>query len=105
MLAMKADGMTRVGIWDSAFNLSPVFADVCKIIQEINSTGYLKFTCFLQADLVTEETARLLRQANFTYVDVGLQSSNPKVLSHIGRHSDLAKFVPGVGSSNRKAFR
>jgi hypothetical protein len=105
MLAMEADGMTRVGIWDSAFNLSPVFADVCKIIQKINSTRYLKFTCFLQADSVTEETARLLRQANFTYVDVGLQSSNPKVLSHIGRHSDLAKFVPGVRALEQEGIQ
>jgi len=96
MLAKETAGVTRVGIWDSAFNLSPVFAEVCSIIQEINFDKSLRFTCFLQADLVNAETARLLRQANFAYVDVGLQSSNPAVLSHIGRRSDLSKFVPGV---------
>jgi hypothetical protein len=105
MLAKESDGVIRVGIWDSAFNVSPLFDAVCEMIREINSDKSLRFTCFLLGDRVNEETARVLRQANFAHVEVGLQSSNPAVLSHIGRGVDLAKFVAGVRILEQEGIR
>jgi hypothetical protein len=105
ILAKQSDIVTHVAIWDSAFNVSPVFAPVCKMIQEINSDRRLVFTCFMLAELVDEETARLLRQANITQVDVGLQSSNPTVLSHVGRRIDPVRFVAGVRMLEQEDIR
>lgn len=95
-LAMKTGEETIVSIIDSAFNTSPVFVEFCKMIRELNNDKNLKFTCFVQADLVDEETARLLKESNFTSVEVGLQSTNPKILAKINRSMDIGKFLKGI---------
>jgi len=96
LLARKTGEEMIVSIIDSAFNLSPIFFDFCDMAQEINKDKSLKFNCFIQADLVDEIVAKILKDSNFTGVEVGLQSSNPKVLTNINRHMELARFLKGI---------
>lgn len=95
-LAKETGEEIIVSIVDSALNASPVFVKFCKIVQEINEDNTLKFNCFVQADLVDEDTARLLKESNFTGVEVGLQSTNPQVLANVNRSMDLTQFLRGV---------
>ncbi len=95
-LAKKTGEEMIVSILDSAFNASPVFLEFCEMAQKINKDKTLKFNCFIQADLVDEETARLLKASNFTGVEVGLQSTDPKVLANVNRSIGLAEFLRGV---------
>ncbi len=95
-LARSAGRPTIVSIVDSAFNLSPVFTEFCERAREINQDGLIRFSGFVQADVVTERTARLMKECNFTAVEVGLQSTDPQVLRNIGRDVDKTEFLRGV---------
>jgi uncharacterized radical SAM superfamily protein len=95
-LAKETGEETIVSIVDSAFNVSPVFAEFCRMAQEINQDKALRFHCFVQADLVDEGIARLIKQSNFIGVEVGLQSANPEVLARVNRSLDLNRFLRGV---------
>jgi hypothetical protein len=57
-----------------------------------------RFTYFgeLRGEGVTEETARLLRAANFTEVEVGLQSIEPDAMTRMDRKNNLRAFERGV---------
>ena len=57
-----------------------------------------QFTYFgeLRGEGITEETARLLREANFTEVEVGLQSIEPDAQTQMDRKNNLRAFERGV---------
>ncbi|MFO0823683.1 MAG: radical SAM protein [Gemmataceae bacterium] len=50
----------------------------------------------LRAEGVTPETARLLRAANFSEVEVGLQSIDPDAMRMMDRKNNLRAFERGV---------
>ena len=87
---------TLVGVYDSAFNASPVFYEYCCMIKEINHEKSMNFSAFVLADLVDEKVARLLKDCNFTSIEVGLQSVNDEVLANINRRVDKERFIEGV---------
>jgi hypothetical protein len=95
LLAQKS-GVKRVAIMDSAFNSSPILVEFCQMVQEINQDRSLKFNAFIRADMVDVDTARWLKAANFTDVEVGLQSTNPNALAYVNRPFDIGKFQSGV---------
>lgn len=96
ILAKETGEDVIVSILDSAFNVSPVFVEFCKMAQEINHDHKLKFNSFVQADIINAETARLLKETNFTGVEVGLQSTNPEVLANVNRSINSTRFLRGV---------
>jgi hypothetical protein len=54
---------------------------------------------------VTEETARLLREANFTEVEVGLQSVEPDAMVLMDRKNNLRAFERGVRAMLAQGIR
>lgn len=102
ILAKNIGDNVIVSLIDSAFNNSPIFVDFCKMVQEINKDKTLKFRCFVQADLIDEASARLLKESNFIGVEVGLQSTNPEVLKGINRSMDIDRFLIGVRNLERE---
>lgn len=95
-LARSSGKSMNISILDSAFNTSPVFEDFCRMLQAINQDGLLKFDCFVRADLVDRHTARLLKESNFTGVEVGLQTTNSRALNSIRRSMNLEDFLRGI---------
>jgi len=85
-----------VSICDSAFNTSPVFKSYCEAISEINKDNLLEFRCFVQADLIDDPAARLLKKAKFTSVEIGLQSVHPAILKNVNRVQQPDAFLKGL---------
>lgn len=86
----------RVFIEDSAFNTSPVFEPLCHAIAAINIDKMLEFHCFLLAERLTDRMGTLLKHANITSVEIGLQSANADALRKVCRPVDLDAFLNGV---------
>ena len=55
----------------------------------------------LKAELVDEEMARLLSQANAYNIEIGIQSTNPKTLKAINRTFDKERFKKGIRALNK----
>jgi len=55
----------------------------------------------LKAELVDEEMARLLSQANAYNIEIGIQSTNSKTLKAINRRFDKEKFIKGIRYLNK----
>jgi radical SAM superfamily enzyme YgiQ (UPF0313 family) len=89
-------GASEVFLLDPTLNQRKDFAELLRLVAEENRDG--RFTCFgeLRGEGVTEETARLLREANFTEVEVGLQSIEPDAMSLMDRKNNLRAFERGV---------
>lgn len=94
---IKKSGGRYIYIIDSCLNQTPRFHDLCELFKKVNHDKSLEFQVELRAELITEETARSLSQANVKLAEVGLQSTNPLALKKVGRRYDLEKFKKGVG--------
>ena len=105
ILIKNSSRTSVVSIVDSAFNASPIFIEFCKMAREINRDNCLKFNCFVQADLVDERSAKLLRECNFKGVEVGLQSSNQQILANVNRSVDMKRFLDGIKCLEREGLQ
>lgn len=82
-------------LMDPVFNLDLKRAkEICRFIIAHNR-HHVPFHTELQAELVDEELACLLKKADMRYVEVGLQSSDHEVLANVGRPFDREKFLRG----------
>jgi radical SAM superfamily enzyme YgiQ (UPF0313 family) len=89
-------GATEVFLLDPTLNQRKDFAALLRLIAAENPNR--QFRCFgeLRAEGITETTARLLREANFTEVEVGLQSIDPDAMDLMDRKNNLRAFERGV---------
>ncbi len=72
------------------------FADFLRTLAEGNPSRRFSYFGELRGEGITEETARLLREANFTEVEVGLQSVEPETMTKMDRKNNLRAFERGV---------
>ena len=81
---------------DPTLNQRKDFAGLLRLLAECNP-GH-RFTYFgeLRGEGITEETAVLLRAANFSEVEVGLQSIDPDAMILMDRRNNLRAFERGV---------
>jgi len=96
LLAKKDGRQITISLIDSALNTSPIFHDFCKLVEKVNQDELLKINCFIQADLIDEIDAKLLKQSGFKSVEVGLQTANPEALANVNRYMNVDKFLRGV---------
>ena len=89
-------GLREVFLLDPTLNQRKDFAHLLRLLAEGNPGKRFTFVAELRAEGVTEETARLLREANFTEVEVGLQSVEPDALRLMDRKNNLRAFERGV---------
>jgi radical SAM superfamily enzyme YgiQ (UPF0313 family) len=89
-------GAREVFLLDPTLNQRRDFADFLRVL--IRGNRGQRFTYFgeLRGEGVTEETAGLLREANFTEVEVGLQSIEPEAMARMDRKNNLRAFERGV---------
>jgi tRNA A37 methylthiotransferase MiaB len=104
LLARKAGRPITISLIDSALNTSPIFIDFCKLVEKVNKDGLLKFNCFVQADLINESEAKLMKKSGFNSVEVGLQSANPEVLAKVNRRVKLDRFLKGVQTLKKEGI-
>lgn len=89
--------VAEIYLMDPIFNL---YADrakaICRFVAEHNHRR-LPFHAEVWAEFIDEELARLMRDANFTFLEVGLQSTDDTALATVERRLKLQKFLAGVG--------
>jgi len=89
-------GAREVFLLDPTLNQRADFADLLRLLAECNPGRRFTYFAELRGEGVTEETARLLREANFTEVEVGLQSIGPDAMKLMDRKNNLKAFERGV---------
>ncbi len=84
-------------LMDPIFNLNAVRAkEICRFIAEHNTRG-IPFHTEVWAEFIDEEMARQMRDANFQFVEVGLQTTEAGVLAGVERRLNMDKFLAGIG--------
>jgi hypothetical protein len=94
--AFDALGFAEIRLIDPTFNAHPRFDDVLDALVDANRGRRLAFFAELRGDTITDRQAERLARANFTEIEVGLQSSDPRVLRAIRRATDLDALERGV---------
>ncbi len=81
---------------DPSLNVRPDLKRMLLEIAELNKNGELRLISEIRADALDKDTARLMAEAGFHWVEIGLQSTNPNALKTMGRKIDLARFLSGI---------
>jgi hypothetical protein len=89
-------GAKEIVILDPTLNQRPDFTDFLRLLAQHNPDR--QWTCFgeLRAEGIDAEKARLLREAGFTEVEIGLQSLDPRAQELMGRRVNLDAFERGA---------
>ncbi|HLN32816.1 MAG TPA: B12-binding domain-containing radical SAM protein [Gemmataceae bacterium] len=89
-------GAREVFLLDPTLNQRKDFADLLRLLARGNPGRQFSYFGELRGEGISEETARLLREANFTEVEVGLQSIDPHAQEVMDRKNNLRAFERGV---------
>jgi hypothetical protein len=93
--------ISQIFLMDPVFNLNAARAkEICRFVAEHNQRR-IPFHTEVWAEFIDEEMARLMLEANFRYLEVGLQTTDVKVLATAERRLKLARFIEGVGHLKR----
>jgi radical SAM superfamily enzyme YgiQ (UPF0313 family) len=101
----RQKGVQEVVLLDPTLNQRRDLADLLRLLAEANPDGQWKCFGELRAEGITDELAQLLRQANFTEVEVGLQSVEPRTMRLMDRNNNLRAFERGVAALRRAGIR
>jgi uncharacterized Fe-S cluster-containing radical SAM superfamily protein len=93
----RAQGVKEIRFVDPTFNAHRGFEPVLRELARLNADHELRFFAELKADTITRTQAELLAKANFTEVEVGVQSIDPKVLRCVQRPTNLERLGRGLG--------
>jgi radical SAM superfamily enzyme YgiQ (UPF0313 family) len=89
-------GAPEVVLLDPTLNQRKDFADFLHLLADGNPGQGFRYFGELRAEGISADTAALLRQANFTEVEVGLQSIEPEAMTLMERKNNLRAFERGV---------
>jgi radical SAM superfamily enzyme YgiQ (UPF0313 family) len=89
-------GAREVILLDPTLNQRRDFAELLRLLIEGNPDGQFTYFGELRAEGITPHLARLLRDANFTEVEIGLQSIDPAAQELMDRKNNLKAFERGV---------
>jgi hypothetical protein len=91
-------GAREVFLLDPTLNQRRDFAEFLRLLAEGNPDRAFSYFGELRGEGINPETARLLREANFTEVEVGLQSIDPAAQEKMDRKNNLKAFERGVSA-------
>jgi radical SAM superfamily enzyme YgiQ (UPF0313 family) len=89
-------GAREVVILDPTLNQRRDFADFVQFLADENPQQQFTYFGELRGEGITPELARLLRQANFEEVEIGLQSVDPQAQALMDRPNNLRAFERGA---------
>ncbi|MGO9112265.1 MAG: B12-binding domain-containing radical SAM protein, partial [Thermoguttaceae bacterium] len=89
-------GVKEIYLLDPTLNQRPDFAGFLRLLAQGNPDHQFTYSAELRAEGIRAETARLLREANFQEVEIGLQSVDPEAQKLMGRHVSLEAFERGA---------
>jgi hypothetical protein len=89
-------GATEIRFVDPTFNARPGFTELLAALAKLNRGHQLSFFAEIRPDTLTGKQAKLMRAANFTAVEVGVQSIDPDVLRNVARPVRMEKTAAGI---------
>ncbi|HUP81973.1 MAG TPA: radical SAM protein, partial [Pirellula sp.] len=89
-------GATEVVLLDPTLNQRRDFDGFLRLLARENHDQQFTYFGELRAEGIKPETAKLLRAANFTEVEIGLQSIDPTTQDLMDRRNNLKAFERGV---------
>jgi len=90
---------------DPVFNLYADRAkEICRFVAEHNTRRF-RFHTEAWAEFIDEEMARLMKEAHFTFVEVGLQTTDVTALATVERRLKLEKFLHGIACLKKYRIR
>jgi Radical SAM superfamily/B12 binding domain len=98
-------GAREVFLLNPTLNQRSDFSELLGLLADCNQDRRFSYFGELRGEGVTEETARLLSAANFTEVEVGLQSIGPDAMKLMDRKNNLKAFERGVRAMRNQGIR
>ncbi len=92
----QAAGAKEVILLDPTLNQRRDFDDFLRLLARENPGNQFNYFGELRAEGIKPETAKLLRAANFTEVEIGLQSVDPTTQTLMDRRNNMKAFERGV---------
>jgi MoaA/NifB/PqqE/SkfB family radical SAM enzyme len=89
-------GAREVTLLDPTLNQRRDFADFLRLLARHNPDWEFTYSAELRSEGIGAEEARLLREANFNEIEIGLQSLDPKAQELMGRKVNLKSFERGA---------
>ncbi len=94
----QAAEVKEVILLDPTLNQRPDFNEFLRLLARENPGNQFQYFGELRAEGIKPETAQLLRAANFTEVEIGLQSLDPAAQALMDRKNNMKAFERGVGA-------
>lgn len=101
----RANGAREVYLLDPTLNQRRDFAEFLGWLKEGNPDRSLELYAELRAEGINSTNARLLREANFKEVEIGLQSTDPVTQEIMDRKNNLKAFERGVKALQAEGIR
>lgn len=101
----RASGAREVYILDPTLNQRRDFIPFLEVLREGNRDGRLELHAELRGEGITAAHARLLREANFKEVEIGLQSVDAKAQDLMDRRNSLKAFERGALALRAEGIR
>jgi radical SAM superfamily enzyme YgiQ (UPF0313 family) len=98
-------GVSEVFLLDPTINQRADFADFLRLLARANAERRLTLSGELRAEGIDAATAKLLRSANFTELEIGLQSVEPRAHRLMGRPVNLEAWRQGVHALMAEGIR
>jgi len=99
---LKKQGYKSVSIVDDQFLWEE--ERTIKICEGIEDLGF-QWGCLARADRVTEKAVKAMVKAGCRYVDLGIESLNPKTLVYINKNATVEKMYEGVRILNESGIK
>ncbi len=91
-------GVKEVVLLDPTLNQARNFADFVRLLADQNPDRQWQYFGELRAEGLTTDIAKLLHEANFNEVEIGLQSIDPLAMELMDRKNNMKSFERGVGA-------
>ena len=98
-------GATEVVLLDPTLNQRKDFAEFLKLLADCNPGRQFAYFGELRSEGITVEIAQLLAEANFTEVEIGLQSVDPLAQELMDRKNNMKAFERGVRAMRDAGIR
>ena len=102
---LRERGAKEIRLVDPTFNAHPRFDEVLDAMTRENSDRGIAFFVEIRADTLTDDQARRLAQAGVAEAEVGIQSTDPKVLKIIHRPLNAERVLRGIEALLRHGIK
>ena len=102
---LRERGAKEIRLVDPTFNAHPRFDEILAVMTLENRDRAIAFFVEIRADTLTDDQARRLAEAGVAEAEVGIQSTDPKVLKVIHRPLNAARVLSGIESLLRHGIK